>query len=163
MAVAYFLPGPLGKFISSNVTWITLTWVRSCCSSPRAVKWWCVNCVFLLWSQTFFLFQVLGSLFYAYYIFVRLCIPQFRNSSQETFSLRGLVLCIFNSILPGKTRIHEWLYLWKRRKGGEMLGMRRIHDSQRSAKEVLWVDFSVMVSKFDTESQRHKIKAWVWI
>ncbi|NWH49479.1 SOAT1 acyltransferase, partial [Fregata magnificens] len=52
-------------------------------------------------SQTFFLFQVLGSLFYAYYIFVRLCIPQFRNSSQETFNLRGLVLCIFNSILPG--------------------------------------------------------------
>ncbi|NWX64806.1 SOAT1 acyltransferase, partial [Promerops cafer] len=45
--------------------------------------------------------QVLGSLFYAYYIFVRLCIPQFRNSSQETFNLRGLVLCIFNSILPG--------------------------------------------------------------
>ncbi|XP_010214264.1 PREDICTED: LOW QUALITY PROTEIN: sterol O-acyltransferase 1 [Tinamus guttatus] len=45
--------------------------------------------------------QVLGSLFYAYYIFVRLCIPQFRNSSQETFHLRGLVLCIFNSILPG--------------------------------------------------------------
>ncbi|NXX67901.1 SOAT1 acyltransferase, partial [Spizella passerina] len=48
-----------------------------------------------------FLFQVLGSLFYAYYIFVRLCIPLFRNSSQETFNLRGLVLCIFNSILPG--------------------------------------------------------------
>ncbi|OXB53311.1 hypothetical protein ASZ78_014788, partial [Callipepla squamata] len=45
--------------------------------------------------------QVLGSLFYAYYIFVRLCIPQFRNSSQEAFNLRGLVLCIFNSILPG--------------------------------------------------------------
>ncbi|NXR01916.1 SOAT1 acyltransferase, partial [Sagittarius serpentarius] len=45
--------------------------------------------------------QVLGSLFYAYYIFVRLCIPQFCNSSQETFNLRGLVLCIFNSILPG--------------------------------------------------------------
>lgn len=53
------------------------------------------------------LFQVLGSLFYAYYIFVRLCIPQFRNSSQETFNLRGLVLCIFNSILPGKMWVHE--------------------------------------------------------
>ncbi|NXU58826.1 SOAT1 acyltransferase, partial [Turnix velox] len=45
--------------------------------------------------------QVLGSLFYAYYIFVRLCIPLFQNSSQETLNLRGLVLCIFNSILPG--------------------------------------------------------------
>ncbi|KYO24289.1 sterol O-acyltransferase 1 [Alligator mississippiensis] len=45
--------------------------------------------------------QVLGSLFYSYYIFVRLCIPQFRNISQEPFNLRALVLCIFNSILPG--------------------------------------------------------------
>ncbi|KAE8610488.1 hypothetical protein XENTR_v10012146 [Xenopus tropicalis] len=45
--------------------------------------------------------QVLGCLFYAYYVFVRLCIPLFRNISQEQFSLRVLVLCIFNSILPG--------------------------------------------------------------
>ncbi|KAJ6657355.1 hypothetical protein lerEdw1_002522 [Lerista edwardsae] len=45
--------------------------------------------------------QVLGSLFYAYYIFVRLCIPIYRNYSREPFSLRGQVLCIFNSILPG--------------------------------------------------------------
>ncbi|XP_062920072.1 sterol O-acyltransferase 1-like [Mobula hypostoma] len=45
--------------------------------------------------------QVLGCLFYAYYIFVRLCIPLFRNISQEPFSLKVLVLCIFNSILPG--------------------------------------------------------------
>ncbi|NP_001087028.1 sterol O-acyltransferase 1 S homeolog [Xenopus laevis] len=45
--------------------------------------------------------QVLGCLFYAYYVFVRLCIPLFRNISQEPFSLRVLVLCIFNSILPG--------------------------------------------------------------
>ncbi|XP_051868597.1 sterol O-acyltransferase 1 isoform X3 [Pristis pectinata] len=45
--------------------------------------------------------QVLGCLFYAYYIFVRLCIPLFRNISREPFSLKVLVLCIFNSILPG--------------------------------------------------------------
>uniref|UniRef100_A0A8C5R2G8 O-acyltransferase n=1 Tax=Leptobrachium leishanense TaxID=445787 RepID=A0A8C5R2G8_9ANUR len=45
--------------------------------------------------------QVLGCLFYTYYILVRLCIPLFRNISQEPFSLRVLVLCIFNSILPG--------------------------------------------------------------
>ncbi|KAM8930506.1 sterol O-acyltransferase 1 [Pelodytes ibericus] len=45
--------------------------------------------------------QVLGCLFYAYYIFVRLCIPLFRNTSREPFSLRALVLCIFSSILPG--------------------------------------------------------------
>ncbi|XP_078263753.1 sterol O-acyltransferase 1 isoform X2 [Rhinoraja longicauda] len=45
--------------------------------------------------------QVLGCLFYAYYIFMRLCIPLFRNISREPFSLKVLVLCIFNSILPG--------------------------------------------------------------
>ncbi|KAM4641174.1 sterol O-acyltransferase 1 [Discoglossus pictus] len=45
--------------------------------------------------------QVLGCLFYVYYVFVRLCTPLFRNIGQEPFSLRVLVLCIFNSILPG--------------------------------------------------------------
>ncbi|XP_028300304.1 sterol O-acyltransferase 1 isoform X3 [Gouania willdenowi] len=47
------------------------------------------------------LLQVLGCLFYAYYIFVRLCIPQFRSISLQQFDLRGMVLCVFNSILPG--------------------------------------------------------------
>uniref|UniRef100_A0A8B9L091 O-acyltransferase n=1 Tax=Astyanax mexicanus TaxID=7994 RepID=A0A8B9L091_ASTMX len=46
----------------------------------------------------YFLF-VLGCLFYAYYVFVRLCIPQFR--SLQLFDLRVMVLCVFNSILPG--------------------------------------------------------------
>ncbi|KAL4634885.1 sterol O-acyltransferase 1 isoform X1 [Arapaima gigas] len=45
--------------------------------------------------------QVLGCLFYAYYVFVRLCIPQFRSISLKLFDLRVMVLCIFNSILPG--------------------------------------------------------------
>ncbi|KAG9270147.1 sterol O-acyltransferase 1 [Astyanax mexicanus] len=45
------------------------------------------------------LLQVLGCLFYAYYVFVRLCIPQFR--SLQLFDLRVMVLCVFNSILPG--------------------------------------------------------------
>ncbi|XP_072504626.1 sterol O-acyltransferase 1 [Notamacropus eugenii] len=45
--------------------------------------------------------QVFGCMFYAYYIFERLCIPLFRNIKQEPFSVRVLVLCIFNSILPG--------------------------------------------------------------
>lgn len=47
-------------------------------------------------------FQVLGCLFYAYYIFVRLCIPQFRSISMQLFDLRAMVLCVFNSILPGR-------------------------------------------------------------
>ncbi|KAG7487799.1 hypothetical protein MATL_G00027320 [Megalops atlanticus] len=45
--------------------------------------------------------QVLGCLFYAYYVFVRLCIPQFRSISLQLFDLRVMVLCVFNSILPG--------------------------------------------------------------
>nr|XP_019936045.1 PREDICTED: sterol O-acyltransferase 1 [Paralichthys olivaceus] len=45
--------------------------------------------------------QVLGSLFYAYYVFVRLCIPQFRSISLQLFDLKAMVLCVFNSILPG--------------------------------------------------------------
>ncbi|XP_051854820.1 sterol O-acyltransferase 1 isoform X1 [Antechinus flavipes] len=45
--------------------------------------------------------QVFGCMFYAYYIFERLCAPLFRNIKQEPFSVRVLVLCIFNSILPG--------------------------------------------------------------
>uniref|UniRef100_A0A3Q2XBU4 O-acyltransferase n=1 Tax=Hippocampus comes TaxID=109280 RepID=A0A3Q2XBU4_HIPCM len=47
------------------------------------------------------LLQVLGCLFYAYYVFVRLCIPQFRSISLQFFDLRAMVLGVFNSILPG--------------------------------------------------------------
>lgn len=47
--------------------------------------------------------QVLGCLFYAYYVFVRLCIPQFHSISLQLFDLRAMVLCVFNSILPGKS------------------------------------------------------------
>lgn len=45
--------------------------------------------------------QVFGCFFYVYYVFERLCTPLFRNIRQEPFSARVLVLCIFNSILPG--------------------------------------------------------------
>ncbi|XP_010991206.1 sterol O-acyltransferase 1 [Camelus dromedarius] len=45
--------------------------------------------------------QFLGCLFYVYYIFKRLCGPLFRNIKEEPFSARVLVLCVFNSILPG--------------------------------------------------------------
>lgn len=45
--------------------------------------------------------QVFGCFFYIYYIFERLCTPLFQNIQQEPFSARVLVLCIFNSILPG--------------------------------------------------------------
>ncbi|XP_077391367.1 sterol O-acyltransferase 1 [Festucalex cinctus] len=47
------------------------------------------------------LLQVLGCLCYTYYVFVRLCIPQFRSISLQFFDLRAMVLGVFNSILPG--------------------------------------------------------------
>lgn len=50
---------------------------------------------------------MLGCLFYAYYVFVRLCIPQFRSISMQLFDLRAMVLCVFNSILPGKAPSHS--------------------------------------------------------
>ncbi|KAF5892310.1 sterol O-acyltransferase 1 [Clarias magur] len=45
--------------------------------------------------------QFLGCVFNLYYVFVRLCIPQFRSVNMQPFDLRVMVLCIFNSILPG--------------------------------------------------------------
>lgn len=60
---------------------------------------------YILWKEKYhlpsFMFQVFGCLFYVYYVFERLCAPLFRNIKQEPFSARVLVLCVFNSILPG--------------------------------------------------------------
>ena len=56
--------------------------------------------------------QVLGSLFYAYYVFVRLCIPQFRSISLQLFDLKAMVLSVFNSILPGKPAPDLWTLAW---------------------------------------------------
>nr|XP_056700587.1 sterol O-acyltransferase 1-like [Euleptes europaea] len=69
------------------------------------------------WSYVASMFaQVLGSLFYAYYVFMRLCIPIYRNYNQEPFNSRGLVLCIFNSILPGMLMLFlvffSFLHCW---------------------------------------------------
>uniref|UniRef100_G3PA71 O-acyltransferase n=1 Tax=Gasterosteus aculeatus aculeatus TaxID=481459 RepID=G3PA71_GASAC len=68
--------------------------------------------------------QVLGCMFYVYYVFVRLCIPQFRSISLQLFDRRAMVLCVFNSILPGVlilflgffSFLHCWLNAF-----GEML------------------------------------------
>ncbi|KAI1899973.1 hypothetical protein AGOR_G00067440 [Albula goreensis] len=45
--------------------------------------------------------QILGCLFYAYFILVRLCIPVFMNESNQPFSTRTLVLALFHATLPG--------------------------------------------------------------
>ncbi|XP_034955750.2 sterol O-acyltransferase 2 [Zootoca vivipara] len=45
--------------------------------------------------------KVLGCLFYGYFILERLCIPVFNNMSKQPFSIKTLVLSIFNATLPG--------------------------------------------------------------
>ncbi|TFK03560.1 lysosomal protective protein [Platysternon megacephalum] len=45
--------------------------------------------------------QFLGCLFYSYFILERLCIPVFTNMSKQPFSIKTLVLSIFNATLPG--------------------------------------------------------------
>ncbi|KAM9813423.1 sterol O-acyltransferase 2 [Neosynchiropus ocellatus] len=45
--------------------------------------------------------MICGSLFYAYFILVRLCIPVFRPESKQPLSERKMILSIFHSILPG--------------------------------------------------------------
>ncbi|MBN3317766.1 SOAT2 acyltransferase, partial [Atractosteus spatula] len=45
--------------------------------------------------------QILGCLFYGYFILVRLCIPVFTNMNNQPFSTRTLVLSLFHATLPG--------------------------------------------------------------
>ncbi|XP_062893804.1 sterol O-acyltransferase 2-like isoform X3 [Mobula hypostoma] len=60
--------------------------------------------------------QVLGCLFYFYFILVRLCIPVFTNMSKQPFSTKTLVLSIFNSTLPGTFLLllffYAFLHCW---------------------------------------------------
>ncbi|KAG2467937.1 SOAT2 acyltransferase, partial [Polypterus senegalus] len=45
--------------------------------------------------------QILGCLFYGYFILVRLCIPVFTNMSKQPFSTKTMVLTLFHATLPG--------------------------------------------------------------
>uniref|UniRef100_A0A8C0GCV3 Sterol O-acyltransferase 2 n=1 Tax=Chelonoidis abingdonii TaxID=106734 RepID=A0A8C0GCV3_CHEAB len=45
--------------------------------------------------------KFLGCLFYSYFILECLCIPVFTNMSKQPFSIKTLVLSIFNATLPG--------------------------------------------------------------
>ncbi|KAI4884898.1 hypothetical protein NFI96_031679, partial [Prochilodus magdalenae] len=45
--------------------------------------------------------KILGSLFYLYFILVRLCIPVLMNESNRPFSARTLILAMFSATLPG--------------------------------------------------------------
>lgn len=100
MENSYFLFSPSSKaclysgtLLQDGATWLP-SFSRYCRVLPT--KAWFYDIYFLLSCP-----QVLGCLFYAYYVFVRLCIPQFRSISMQFFDLRAMVLCVFNSILPG--------------------------------------------------------------
>ncbi|XP_062853542.1 sterol O-acyltransferase 2 [Trichomycterus rosablanca] len=60
--------------------------------------------------------KVLASLFYLYFILVRLCIPVFMNKSNQPFSRRTLVLAVFHSTLPGMLILllgfYAFLHCW---------------------------------------------------
>ncbi|KAK1896960.1 Sterol O-acyltransferase 1 [Dissostichus eleginoides] len=87
-------PGPVVPQVSQYLYFLFAPTLIYRDKYPRnpVIRWGYVASKFL---------QVLGCLFYAYYVFVRLCIPQFRSSSRQLFDLRAMVLCVFNSILPG--------------------------------------------------------------
>ncbi|XP_034035584.1 sterol O-acyltransferase 1 [Thalassophryne amazonica] len=87
-------PGPLVPQVSHYLYFLFAPTLIYRDKYPRnpVIRWGYVTTKFL---------QVLGCLFYAYYVFVRLCIPQFHSISLQLFDLRAMVLCVFNSILPG--------------------------------------------------------------
>ncbi|XP_058486611.1 sterol O-acyltransferase 2 [Solea solea] len=86
-------------------------------SYPRNthIRWNYVGCT---------LAMILGCLFYGYFILVRLCVPVFRSETNQTFTIRTMVLAVFHSILPGIMLLllcffaflHCWLNLF-----GELL------------------------------------------
>ncbi|XP_029450919.1 sterol O-acyltransferase 2 [Rhinatrema bivittatum] len=57
---------------------------------------------FIRWKYVIIKFvQLLGGIFYIYFILVTLCIPTFSNMSKQPFSAKALVLSIFHATLPG--------------------------------------------------------------
>ena len=61
--------------------------------------------------------QVVACLIYTYYIFVRFCVPVFRNFSSESITIRALILSSFGCMMPGTlvlfiaffAILHSWL------------------------------------------------------
>ncbi|XP_067314829.1 sterol O-acyltransferase 2 isoform X2 [Pseudorasbora parva] len=60
--------------------------------------------------------KILASLFYLYFILVRLCIPVFRNKSNQPFSTRTLILALFHAAFPGMLMLmlgfYAFLHCW---------------------------------------------------
>ncbi|XP_073708723.1 sterol O-acyltransferase 2 [Garra rufa] len=60
--------------------------------------------------------KILASLFYLYFILVRLCIPVFRNKSNQPFSSRTFILALFHAAFPGMLMLmlgfYAFLHCW---------------------------------------------------
>ncbi|XP_056605936.1 sterol O-acyltransferase 2 isoform X2 [Triplophysa dalaica] len=60
--------------------------------------------------------KILGSVFYLYFILVRLCIPVFMNKSSQAFSTRTLILALFHATFPGMLILmlgfYAFLHCW---------------------------------------------------
>uniref|UniRef100_A0A9J8C2U4 O-acyltransferase n=2 Tax=Cyprinus carpio TaxID=7962 RepID=A0A9J8C2U4_CYPCA len=60
--------------------------------------------------------KILASLFYLYFILVRLCIPVFRNKSNQPFSTRTFILALFHASFPGMLMLmlgfYAFLHCW---------------------------------------------------
>ncbi|XP_070566713.1 sterol O-acyltransferase 1-like isoform X3 [Ptychodera flava] len=70
------------------------------------------------WNYVFSNFmQVVGCLFYIYYIFERFCMPVFQNFGKEELTIRNLTLSVFGCMLPATlvliisffAILHSWL------------------------------------------------------
>ncbi|CAB4012843.1 sterol O-acyltransferase 1-like [Paramuricea clavata] len=61
--------------------------------------------------------QVVGCVFYTYYIFARFCVPVFRDTGKNPPNLKRFILSVFNAMLPGTLVLvlgffcilHSWL------------------------------------------------------
>ncbi|XP_031570639.1 sterol O-acyltransferase 1-like [Actinia tenebrosa] len=61
--------------------------------------------------------QVIGCILYTYYVFVRFCVPVFRNTGKEPGNFKQLILSSFSCMLPGTmvlvlgffAILHSWL------------------------------------------------------
>ncbi|XP_016107353.1 sterol O-acyltransferase 2 isoform X1 [Sinocyclocheilus grahami] len=60
--------------------------------------------------------KILASLFYLYFILVRLCIPVFTNKSNQPFSTRTFILALFHAAFPGMLMLmlgfYAFLHCW---------------------------------------------------
>ncbi|XP_055352649.1 sterol O-acyltransferase 1-like isoform X2 [Paramacrobiotus metropolitanus] len=77
----------------------------------KEIRW---NFVFLNFAH------VIGGIAYCYYVFVRFCVPVFRNFNHEHVNFKTFMRSIFDCILPGSLNLlvvfygflHAWMNAW---------------------------------------------------